>query len=237
MNSPVAFRGADGSLVKLSQQSDLYIASPSTAVVYPQTVTALFRNSLDERYRKHKDQGYFLSGVRLWSDAPVLDLRAFEAVKSQRQNDRASSARRLELEDQHQDYFSPSADLVRLILSSQAEGLTERTLIDNQLKAEIGERIIESFADYAWRRQEAEELSIELAQFEADGRLAWCDNALAKILLFEANVAFLRAEPFLSAVFLEVVDFLQKGVIRGDWGELVGRDRNLRVLVPGSRTR
>lgn len=235
MSNPWGFRGADGSLVKLGQQPAQSGVNLPLEVTYPLSISDISRNLPHKNYKKKDDQKYNFSGVKFWAETPVIILQNAVILSKQYDDIHGRVANSLDRRAHDVKYFSPSADLVRLIINTQADGAAERCLIDARLKNEISERIVESFADYAYRRQSADELLIDLAQFDVEGNLVWCDNSLARILIFETNVAILHARSFLNTVFSEVVSFLRGGKISGDWGELVNVDRSLKVSVRNSK--
>lgn len=129
--------------------------------------------------------------------------------------------------------FLPSRDLVAVILQWQADGDPRSNTAgdDQRLWAEISERIVEGIGDLGYRWQDRKQSVGKVATFAAAGGLVWCEDELAKILLFELNVAVLGARDTLEAIFLELRDFLQSRFLSGDWGSIQVDGLNL-ILIP-----
>lgn len=130
--------------------------------------------------------------------------------------------------------FSASEELLRKVLSSQADGEKRDALRISELKAlkvEVSERIVASIADIGFRWQQREKGAGRVASFGAVGVLEWCDEELSKLLLYELNISIVSAARIFDVLFSELRDALRYWRCQGDWGKLVS-DGDVLTLIP-----
>jgi hypothetical protein len=129
--------------------------------------------------------------------------------------------------------FVVSEQFVQTLLSCQADG--ERREVAgadrSELQREVSERVVDAIADIGYRWMERRRGADKIVSFDSSGRVEWCDEELAKLLVYELNVSIVAASRVFDLVFGEVYRWVLSSRISGDWGRLVG-DGAFLTLVP-----
>lgn len=226
MTGPLAIRNADGTLTPLvasaaSMVDSIGEARRSPAQVKKETIGSFPSQFIAEPINPA------ITHYALWVSNFSWNMPAATAVPVAHAPDPRGTLPASE-------HFICGFQLASFIAEHQADAVATKCLIDESFREEVSERLVEAFADLAYRKQTGRPFRLEVARFGRDGVMEWCDNNLSKILVFELNIELIHAREFLDRVCREFRDYLGLGEVAGDWGRLLRSESNRLVIEVSS---
>lgn len=116
-----------------------------------------------------------------------------------------------------------SEELAAAVLSAQVEGDSSRGVggeVMTEVRQEVSDRVEEAIADIGYRWMSKARATGRIVTFDRSMNLQWCDQDLARLLVFELNIAIISARNVFNMLFRELSSRLSVAAVQGDWGHL-----------------